>query len=313
MKNSKPFKIIFAVLLANVMALLFILLGRWIGHFNGDAAGAFAYADFTVLPLLMGLLCAYVWRNEGFSNAQQICYAMLNTVVAIAFSWLFIGEGYICLIICSPLLLGFNILGALIGIYVFRKKNNRLNSSIVGFLILLFLVDAFSKHSYDNEVSDTITIHAPASTVWKYVVAYEPNHEKDNYWLFKIGLPSPAQSTVEGYYKGAKRKCVFSNGYTFDEQISTYEPEKELTFDITDQPRDPEIMGHLDLLRGQFLLKDNGNGTTIVTGNSWYRLYVFPTWYYDLWASSIVRNVHLRVMEHIKHIAEEERKNNANN
>ncbi|MFD0766004.1 hypothetical protein ACFQZI_14165 [Mucilaginibacter lutimaris] len=118
-------------------------------------------------------------------------------------------------------------------------------------------------------------------------------------------MPSPVQSTAEGYYLGAKRKCIFSNGYVFDEKIVTYNENKNLTFDITNQPRDPEIMGHIDILRGQFLLKDNGDGTTTLTGNSWYRLYVFPVWYYDIWAESITRNVHLRVMEHIKHLAEE--------
>ncbi|MGY0035304.1 hypothetical protein [Pedobacter sp. NJ-S-72] len=75
-------------------------------------------------------------------------------------------------------------------------------------------------------------------------------------------MPSPGATTVEGYYKGAGRKCIFSNGYTFDEKIVTYDVNKDLTFDITGQPRDPEIMGHIDILRGQFLLKDNKNGTT---------------------------------------------------
>ena len=117
-------------------------------------------------------------------------------------------------------------------------------------------------------------------------------------------MPSPRATTVTGYYQGAGRKCIFSNGYIFDEKIVTYQENKDLTFDITGQPRDPEIMGHIDILRGQFLLKDNGNGTTTLTGNSWYRLYVFPTWYYDIWARSITRNVHLRVMEHIKQLSE---------
>lgn len=119
-----------------------------------------------------------------------------------------------------------------------------------------------------------------------------------------MGLPSPVESTVEGYYLGAKRKCIFSNGYTFDEKIVTYDENQNLTFTITNQPRDPEIMGHIDLERGQFLLKDNGNGTTTFVGSSWYKLYVFPTWYYDTWAKSIVRNVHLRVMAHIKELSE---------
>jgi len=306
MTNSKPFKILAAVLVANIVALLLILLGQWIGRYNGDVAGAYAYADFTIVPLLMGMICAFFWRKENFTAGQYALYSLLNTVVAIAFSWLFIGEGYICLIIVSPLLMGFNIVGAFIGREAFRRKNDKLNSSIIGILLVLFAVDTFSKHSYDNEVSDTITIHATAATVWKYVVAYEPNTEKNTYWLFRIGLPSPVQSTVEGYCLGARRKCIFSNGYTFDEVISVYEPGKNLTFDITSQPKDPEIMQHMDLLKGQFLLTDNGDGTTTVTGNSWYRLYVAPAWYYDLWASSIVRNVHLRVMEHIKTIAEAE-------
>jgi len=85
----------------------------------------------------------------------------------------------------------------------------------------------------------------------------------------------------------------------------TYEPNSNLTFDVTSQPRDPEIMEHLDLVRGQFILKDNGDNTTTLTGNSWYKLYVLPAWYYDTWAQSIVRNVHIRVMDHIKELSEE--------
>ncbi|MNY68576.1 hypothetical protein D3C86_2063640 [compost metagenome] len=77
-----------------------------------------------------------------------------------------------------------------------------------------------------------------------------------------------------------------------------------MTFDIIDQPKDPEIMGHIDITKGQFLLHDNGDGTTTLTGNSWYKLHVFPTWYYDLWAESITRNVHFRVMEHVKVLSE---------
>lgn len=63
-------------------------------------------------------------------------------------------------------------------------------------------------------------------------------------------------------------------------------------------------MGHIDILRGQFILKDNGDGTTTLIGNSWYKLYVFPVWYYDIWEKSITRNVHWRVMEHIKQLSE---------
>jgi len=63
-------------------------------------------------------------------------------------------------------------------------------------------------------------------------------------------------------------------------------------------------MGHLSINRGQFILQDNGDGTTTVTGTSWYHLYVYPTPYFNWWTEDIVRHVHLRVMEHIKILAE---------
>ena len=117
-------------------------------------------------------------------------------------------------------------------------------------------------------------------------------------------MPSPYQSTVDCYCEGGNRKCIFSNGYVFDEKMTVFKKNQDLTFVITKQPRDPEIMGHIDIEKGQFLLKDNGDGTTTLVGNSWYRLYVFPTWYYDIWAESITRNVHMRVMQHIKLLSE---------
>jgi hypothetical protein len=153
-------------------------------------------------------------------------------------------------------------------------------------------------------VSDSMVINAPPDKVWPNVVSFKPIEQKNNFWLFQIGMPSPRATTVTGNYVGAGRKCIFSNGYVFDEKIVTYQPGKDLTFDIIAQPRDPEIMGHIDIKRGQFLLKDNGDGTTTLIGNSWYSLLVFPTWYYDIWAQSITRNVHFRVMEHIKELSE---------
>ena len=187
---------------------------------------------------------------------------------------------------------------------MFEKNNQNLNVSILSLLFVLFVVDSLSVHQYENLVSDEIVINAPVQEVWKHVVSFEKIKNPNTYWLFQIGMPSPMQTTVDGNYLGANRKCIFSNGYIFDEKIVTYKPNQDLTFDIVNQPKDPEIMGHIDILSGQFILKDNGNGTTTLTGNSWYKLHVFPIWYYDIWAKSITRNVHLRVMDHIQQLSE---------
>jgi len=292
-----------AYFFSNLMAFVAIAVSKFLLA-DVVESGLFIFSEFVIIPLGMGLICAWFWKDEEYTSLKKTGYCCINAIIAIALSYVFLKEGSICLIIVSPLLVLFIVAGTMLGQQIFKKNNQTLNVSVVALLLFVFITDSISKHYYQNEVSDTIVIKAPASKVWNYVVAYDKNTEPENYWLFKIGMPSPLQSTVDGYYIGANRKCIFSNGYIFDEKIVAFDINHNLTFDITNQPRDPEIMNHIDILRGQFILKDNGDGTTTVTGNSWYRLYVFPTWYYDRWAESITRNVHLRVMEHIKHLAE---------
>jgi len=265
------------------------------------------FSEFVVIPMLIGIISTWFWRKYELSSGKLTAYAFYNTVIALVLSFIFLGEGTICLFIVSPLIFGFISVGSYMGRGMFKKNDHTLNLSILGLLGLVFVVDSLSEHQYVNLVSDEMIINAPPRNVWKYVVAFDQiKKPKDSYWLFDIGLPSPVQSTVDGYRQGAGRKCIFSNGYVFDEKITVYQPSHNLTFDITRQPKDPEIMGHIDILRGQFILKDNGNGTTKLIGNSWYKLYIFPVWYYDIWAKSITRNVHSRVMEHIKELSEKD-------
>ncbi len=269
-----------------------------------DYAAVFIFSDFIIVPLLMGIISAFFWRGLGWKGSHYLIWSCINTFVAILASAVFLKEGIICLLIISPLIWAFIISGAFTGRAMFYRRNNTLNVSVLGILFLIFIGDLFSKHEYTNMVSDTMVINAPVEKVWQYVVEYEPIKQEEKYWLFKVGMPSPVQSTVDGHCVGAGRKCIFSNGYVFEEKMIVYKPNEDLTFDIVEQPRDPEIMGHIDILRGQFILKDNGDGTTTLIGNSWYKLYVFPVWYFDIWSESITRNVHLRVMEHIKVLSE---------
>lgn len=287
--------------MSNLLALLMVGLFKYT---KLQDSGALVFSIFVIVPILMGMVSAWFWIKLELRSKHIVGYSILNGLLAILLSYIFLGEGVICLLIVSPLIFAFITSGAFLGQRMFRKNNQRLNVSVCSLLFLVFVVDSLSEHNYVNLVADEMVINATPEQIWKHVVAFDKIEKKDDYWLFQIGMPSPAQTTVEGYYKGAGRKCIFSNGYIFEEKIVTYEPNKNLTFDIIGQPLDPEIMGHIDILRGQFLLKDNGNGTTTLIGNSWYRLHVFPIWYYDIWAKSITRNVHLRVMEHIKELSE---------
>ncbi|MES2829844.1 MAG: hypothetical protein V4687_16925 [Bacteroidota bacterium] len=287
---------------SNLFAILAVGLLKYSGI---QKDGTLIFSVFIIVPFAMGIINAWFWIKIEAARSRTLgWYSVLNSLIAIFLSAVFLREGVICLLIVSPLIFALNLTGLFTGKSMFRKRNQKLNVSVFSMLFVVFVADSLSEHNYVNLVADEVVINARTDEVWKHVVAFDKIEKKPNYWLFNAGMPSPMQTTVDGYYEGSGRKCIFSNGYIFDEKIVTYQPNKNLTFDIVGQPLDPEIMGHIDILRGQFLLRDNGNGTTTLIGNSWYKLHVFPVWYYDIWAKSITRNVHLRVMDHIKELSE---------
>ena len=111
-------------------------------------------------------------------------------------------------------------------------------------------------------------------------------------------------TTSAGNFVGADRQCIFSGDAVFKEKVIEINPAQVLTFDIIESPPDPELIGHLTPKRGQFLLRDNGDGSTTLIGSTWYTLHVRPLWYFDWWTEQVFRAVHLRVMRHVQQLAE---------
>jgi hypothetical protein len=307
-ENSRPEGtiILAGIFYSNLIGFVIIGLSRLILHLNKDAGEIFLFSDFVLVPVLMGIISVKFWIHLKRKLPFLILLCIPNTLLACLLSVVFLQEGVLCLLIVSPLLLSFMIVGLVIGKQIYKDKNTTLKASTAFIFLVLFIFDTFSVHNYTNMVSDEITINASKEKVWKYVAAHPVNNENPEYWLFRVGLPNPVQSTVSAYCKGANRKCIFSNNAVFEETMVEYYKDSLLTFDIDKQPEDPEIIGHIDIQRGQFILKENKDGSTTLIGNSWYRLMVYPVWYYDIWAEDITREVHKRAMKHIKKLAEKD-------
>ena len=294
------------ILAANGSVFLVMLLTRWLlTQFGNDSAGLFIASEFVLLPMMMGGICAYFWQEAKLSKAAYLLYGFLNTCLALLISWAFLQEGVICLLMASPLILIFVALGSFIGRKIFAARHSRLNASLAPLLLALMLCDSLLPHHFQNTETDRIVIHAPPARVWQYIIAYPANTSPPDYWLCRLGLPAPIQSTADGRQAGANRRCVFTNNIAFEEKLTTVEPNRKLEFDVVTQPNDPEVINHLTLEKGQFVLEDNHDGTTTLTGTSWYKLNVYPVCYYDWWVQNVVRHVHLRVMRHIKTLAEQ--------
>jgi hypothetical protein len=287
----------------NLVAMLLVWITGKVAMLDSGRAGLMIFSEFIVIPVLMGFVSALFWRDEKLGTGRCLLWSLINTGIALTLSAFLMREGVICLIIVSPLILTFISCGTLIGRAAFRRSN-RLSLSAIPLLLFILIVDARSPYHHQNVVSDSLVIRARPEAVWRHVIQVPRIRESSGFWLFRLGLPRPVQTSATGPFVGAQRLCMFEQNLVFVERIVGLQPRKELTFDVVRQPAHPEILGHADVIRGQMLLRDNGDGTTTLTGNTWYRLHVYPAWYYDLWAESIGRNVHWTVMQHIKRLAE---------
>jgi hypothetical protein len=292
------------MLAGNGLAALVLGLGNLLISRAPSISAIVGLPSLVIVPFGIGLCAAWVWRPLGLKIGAVLWHSFVCMMFALLVGAVAFREGVICLIILSPILYTGIAAGALLGRLWFRRDRDRLNLCLAPLLVLCVAVEPALRRPEDSVVTDQILIAAPPAKVWPHVLAFQPVPDPPGYWLFRLGLPYPTETTNGGNFVGAKRSCKFSGNAEFKEIVAELEPGRLLTFEIVEMPADPELIGHLDAHRGQFELQDNGDGTTTLIGRTWYSLHVRPAWYFDWWTREIFGAVHLRVMRHIKHLAE---------
>ena len=299
--------LLLGMLLANLVgdALLFGVT-KLFSLYKDQTQGVLILPSFVLLPLMVGLVAAWFYRRLNRSLGLTFLDALWVSLVGLVAAWIVLKEGIVCLVIVFPALYTLVAGGLLLGRLWFKPDYSKLQLSIFPLLVLLTVSDAFYTSPERVVVTDEILIHATLDQVWPHVLAIPDIPDRPDYWIFRLGLPYPTQTTNGGNFVGADRQCMFSDGIVIKERVAEFVPREKLTFDIVEQPTHPEAYGHITLHRGQFVLRDNGNGTTTLFGSSWYTLHVRPLWYFDIWTRDMTRAVHLRVMKHIRRLAEKE-------
>jgi hypothetical protein len=272
-------------------------------YFPGTV-GIFAWPSLFLVPALGGLIASYIWRPLKPSIGSTFLNSLWMTLLALFVATVAFREGVICLLIVSPLFYVAVLAGALFGRILFRSDPTRLQVSLLPLLALVALAEPLVRSDQEAAVTDELLIHAPPAKVWPQVKAFPPIQSAPRFWLFRLGLPYPLATTSAGDFLNADRQCIFSQDAVFKERVVDLVPQERLAFDIVESPQDPELIGHLTPHRGEFVLRDNADGTTTLVGSTWYTLHIRPLWYFDLWTHHIFRAVHLRVMEDIRRRAE---------
>jgi hypothetical protein len=294
--------------IGGAIALFLILCGAALLHF-----GAYGWTLFVVFPILLGGLASWVLQPATDGKAAGL--GALTAMASACFLLILGLEGMMCLLMALPLVTP---LGALGGWLAYRAGTLRQAASGVAMLVLLLpgtLAWDVKAPPQVFEVRTAITVAATPEQVWKHVVTFSELPEPQE-WYFRAGVAYPTRARIDGSGPGAIRYCEFSTG-PFVEPIVFWDQPHLLSFNVAENPAPlnewspygrlatKHLHGYLVSKRGQFRLTRLANGGTLLEGTTWYQHGLWPAEYWKWWSDAIVHRIHLRVLNHVRMLAEQ--------
>jgi hypothetical protein len=292
-----------ALVMFGILAVAGVLLVR---------SGLYGMTIFVLLPVFLGGYAVWTFRPQ--SGGQAALRGALSTLIALGLFFLIGAEGLICIFMTAPIALP---LGALGGWLAYKGRSIKQSSGSITMLILLpaaSLTWDIKAPPPVFQVRTSIEIAAPPEQVWKHVVAF-PQLPEPQEWYFRAGLGYPTQTRIEGSGPGAARYCDFSTG-SFVEQVEVWDAPRLLRFRVTESAAPmrewspygeivtKHLHGYFISREGQFQLTRLPNNHTLVEGISWYQHGLWPAEYWRWWSDAIIHRIHMRVLTHIKTLAE---------
>ncbi len=278
---------------------------------------SYGAAIFFGTPLVTGVASSYL-LNAKRSHSQAA--SALVAAAAIFFFgialMLFAFEGAICIAMAAPIVLPLGMAGAPIGKFLAdRRRRRRDLVSALLVLPMLTIAESYLPAQHEFVVASHIDIAAPREVVWQNVIGFARISDAPE-WIFRLGVACPQEARIVGRGVGAQRHCIFTTG-EFVEPITVWQQPRRLAFDVSEQPSPMFELTpyrnihppHLDLafrsVRGEFELTELPNGGTRLTGRTWYTLDIRPEAYWTIWSDWLVHRIHMRVLTHIKQLAEQ--------
>lgn len=303
---------------ALVSCVMTAVLGLLIAEFGIEHFGSYGWTLFAAGPIVMGFVTAVVYGSTEPRSAQSCMYVGMGSVVLIGLAFLGLAlEGMMCVLMAAPIALPLAAFGGWLGYFVQRRSEE--TPQIAGTLLLFlpFMMYGEQRTHTDArqiEVSTSIVVHAPADRIWQSVIHLASVPKPDSIIFHSVAYP--IRTSLEGSGLGATRHCVFSTG-SIVEPIKVWEPGRELRFAVVSQPplmreltpysdvHPPHLkLEYLRSREGQFTLTPQPDGTTLLTGTSYYESRLWPGVYWQVWTDTIAHLVHRVVLQEIKRQSE---------
>jgi uncharacterized membrane protein YhaH (DUF805 family) len=280
----------------------------------------YGWALFVGLPFGLGMTSVLLY---GFQQPRDLGSCVLVSFLSIAFlgaGLLAIAfEGFICLLMAAPIGLVLGLMGGFVG-YAVQLRPWSAGEAPYLLVALMLALPALMAAEYSSdpqpellEVTSVVEIDAPPEEVWRHVVSFTELPEPDD-WFFQSGVAYPMRAEIHGRGPGAVRHCVFSTG-PFVEPITIWDEPRVLEFTVQDQPppmkewspydiHPPHLDHYLVSQKGRFRLTPLPDGRTRLEGTTWYTNKMWPAVYWQQWSDWVIHRIHMRVLDHVKNLAE---------
>lgn len=244
---------------------------------------------------------------------QPIFFFLLASVVTLL-------EGSICVAMALPAFMFFSSLGGITAGYINRYFSNKRNTTLMSVVLLPIFIAPIEVNLFDSTktytVENSITIYASPSMVWKQLGEVELIHadEFDVTLTSLIGVPRPIKASMSAKGVGAVRTSEWEKGVLFREVITSWEPNKRMTYSFDIDPEaipDHALDKHVKLggeyfspLNGGYYLSEDHAGNTVLTLKT--RLIDNTNFgvYSRVWGELIFRDFHNSLLKLMKSRAE---------
>lgn len=276
----------------------------------------YSHSLFLLVPLAAGFASAYLANFRQKWNWNRTITVVPLTLATTGFLMMGL-EGAVCLVMAFALAGVLATFGAVIAWLVSKLRSGQ--RTILIFVGLICPLSMAFEHSFPQappllEHTTVFEIDAPPEVVWRFVPAFPKitSAPKD---LLAAGMAYPMESTMRGEDVGAHRSCILSTG-EMPEIITRWEPGRALEFDVLHTPpameetnpffhiKPAHVEGYFTVTHGRFLLVPLPGGRTRVEGTSWFKHDLWPQFYWAPLTRRVVKDVHDRVLEHIKELSE---------
>jgi uncharacterized membrane protein YhaH (DUF805 family) len=279
--------------------------------------GSYRDGLFLLAPFAIGCVTAYLANYKrdigGWQTVLSVVAATLLGGLALVAVQL---EGIVCIIMAAPLGLGAALIGGALGRALALQSRQPASHALscVAVLPLVFAVESYFPAVTSFETSETITVQAPPTAVWRSLLSTDPI-EGPLALPFRLGVAYPLRSEVIGEGEGMVRRGEFSTG-TAIEQVTEWLPNRKLSFVVAnDIPamrelspyqhvHAPHVVGYFRTISTSFELVPRSDGGTDIVERTSHELRIDPIPYWLPMARWIVHQNNARVLQHIRSHAE---------